>query len=199
MSFLDALIGRSKTPPANLDQLFGLPSAAVNLEVQADLVPTGQATVCFKPASGAGFATTQKDVRELVQLTLTDSGRPSGTVREEDDQYGYHWIVVEDPDLENLVGATHLISSTLTEHGYGPQLLCAAVGFAPTRGAAGVGASKVALVYLYKRGSFYPFAPLVGQQRNNELELRVRGLLRSELRMEEDLTRWFALWGAPIL
>jgi hypothetical protein len=52
-------------------------------------------------------------------------------------------------------------------------------------------------VYLYKRGTFYPFAPMPGERRNNELELQVRGTLGTDLPVEADLTRWFALWGIP--
>ncbi len=29
------------------------------------------------------------------------------------------------------------------------------------------------------------------------LELQVRDLLRDELSMESDLSRWFPIWGAP--
>ncbi len=55
------------------------------------------------------------------------------------------------------------------------------------------------MVYLYKRGTFYPFAPAAGdaQQRDNVLELRVRDLLAGELPVEAEMTRWFAVWGAP--
>jgi hypothetical protein len=54
-------------------------------------------------------------------------------------------------------------------------------------------------VYLFKAGTFYPFAPLPGadQQRDNVLELQVRDLLQGELPMEKDLSRWFAVWDAP--
>jgi hypothetical protein len=57
----------------------------------------------------------------------------------------------------------------------------------------------VALVYLYKRGTFYPFAPLDGRQdhRDNALELQIKGVLAEDLKMEPDLTKWMALWGAP--
>ncbi|MDX6255798.1 MAG: hypothetical protein QOJ11_2132, partial [Frankiales bacterium] len=34
----------------------------------------------------------------------------------------------------------------------------------------------MALVYLYKRGTFYPFAPLPGEKRDNALELQLRGV-----------------------
>ena len=53
------------------------------------------------------------------------------------------------------------------------------------------------LVYLYKRGTFYPFAPLAGERRDNALELQIKGVVGDDLRMEPDLGRWFPVWGAP--
>ena len=35
------------------------------------------------------------------------------------------------------------------------------------------------------------------QTRDNLLEISVRDQLQGELPMETDLSRWFALWGAP--
>ncbi len=58
---------------------------------------------------------------------------------------------------------------------------------------------KLALVYLYKRGSFYPFAPLPGaaERRDTALELQLKAALGDDLRIEPDLGRWFPVWGAP--
>jgi hypothetical protein len=57
----------------------------------------------------------------------------------------------------------------------------------------------VGLVYLYKQGTFYAFAPRPGaqRQRDNLLEIQVRDELAGELPMEKDLSRWLAVWGAP--
>jgi hypothetical protein len=52
-------------------------------------------------------------------------------------------------------------------------------------------------VYLYKQGTFYPFAPLSGERRDNALELEVRGQVGADLKIEPDLSRWFPVWGAP--
>jgi hypothetical protein len=65
------------------------------------------------------------------------------------------------------------------------------VGFADASG------RPLGLVYLYKRGSFYPFAPLGGERRDNSLELQARGLIASDVPLEPELGRWMALWGAP--
>ena len=53
------------------------------------------------------------------------------------------------------------------------------------------------MVYLYKQGTFYPFAPTGERRRDNLLEIQVRDLLAAELPIERDLSRWMALWGAP--
>jgi hypothetical protein len=55
----------------------------------------------------------------------------------------------------------------------------------------------VGLVYLYKQGTFYPFAPAAAEQRDNLLELQVRDALAGELPIEPELRRWMALWDAP--
>jgi hypothetical protein len=101
-------------------------------------------------------------------------------------------VVLADPEVEDLVTSVHLVNSTLEQHGFGPQLLCSVFGFNDE------GGRRVHLVYLFKRGTFYPFAPLDGERRDNELELRVKALLEGELPVEPELGRWFALWGLPL-
>jgi hypothetical protein len=75
--------------------------------------------------------------------------------------------------------------------GFGPGLLCSVIPFQDSAG------RTVALVYLYKQGTFYPFAPTGGDARDNLLEIQIRDLLKNELPLEGDLGRWMALWGAP--
>jgi hypothetical protein len=189
VKFLDALLGRSKPKQPKLDALFGVSGAAVTLEASAGLKPTGQAAVCFKPASGQGFAAASEELRGLLDLAVKEAG---SSLRLEDDRYGYRWVVVGDPDLEDLVTAVHLVNSTLEQYGFGPQLLCSVFGFTDP------GGKRCHLVYLYKRGTFYPFAPQEGERRDNELELQVRAALGGDLPIEPELGRWFALWGIPL-
>ncbi|WP_431954552.1 PspA-associated protein PspAB [Actinacidiphila sp. bgisy167] len=190
MGLLDALLGRSKPVKPDLDQLFGLPSAAVTLEAAAGFRPTGVGSVCFAAVEGGAFAEVQEDVRALLDMDTGQGDVPVESVR---DAYGYTWLVVRRPaeDLPSLVGDLHAVNSALEEHGFGPQLLCSLVGFRDGQG------RSLALVYLYKRGTFYPFAPLPGEKRDNALELQVKALLGNDLRLEEDLSRWFPVWGAP--
>ncbi|MFF2571298.1 hypothetical protein [Streptomyces sp. NPDC058084] len=143
------------------------------------------------------------------------------------DAYGYTWLTVRRPaeDLITLVNDLHAVNALLEEAGFGPNLLCSLTAFrAPAAGeqapgpegvrtggvrtegawsddpgADGHRARDLALVYLYKRGTFYPFAPRTdrAESRDNALELQVRGLLAGDLAMEPDMERWFPVWGAP--
>ena len=189
MKFLDALLGRSKPKQPKLDALFGVTGAAITMEASAGMKPTGQAAVCFKPASGQGFAAASEEVKGLLELAVKEAG---STLKISDDRYGYRWVVLADPEMEDLVTSAHLVNSTLEQYGFGPQLLCSVFGFRDE------GGRRFYLVYLYKRGSFYPFAPLGGERRDNELELRVKATLGGDLPIEPELARWFALWGLPL-
>ena len=190
MKFLDALLGRTKPAQPKLDALFGVTGAAITLEAAAGMKPTGQAAVCFKPASGQGFAAAAEELEGLLELAVKEAG---STLEVTDDRFGYRWVVLADPEMEDLVTSVHLVNSTLEQHGFGPQLLCSVFAFT-----AGSGGQRFHLVYLYKRGTFYPFAPRDGERRDNELELRVKAALAGDLPVEPELARWFALWGLPL-
>jgi hypothetical protein len=55
----------------------------------------------------------------------------------------------------------------------------------------------MAMVYLFKQGRFYPFVPNGAKSRDTVMELQVRDLLGDDVALEQDLTRWFPIWGAP--
>ncbi|MGH9103182.1 MAG: PspA-associated protein PspAB [Acidimicrobiales bacterium] len=188
MGLLDALLGRSKPVRANLDRLFALPAAAVTLQADAGLSSTHRAAACFKPATGEAFAAIEAEVAQLLGM---EQGAGSGWSRSTD-TYGYEWVVLTADGFEDLVTRVHMVNSSLEGSGYGPQLLCSVFGLGGDAG------RTCYLVYLYKRGTFYPFAPLGGERRDNELELRLRAILSKELPVEEDISRWFPLWGLPV-
>jgi hypothetical protein len=128
------------------------------------------------------------------------------------DEFGYRWIVLESADFDTLVTRAHFVNSTLDERGWSTQLLCSVFGFAPAgaaasragesvlpgAGATASGPASMYLVYLYKRGTFYPFVPLGGERRDNEAELRFKAELGSDLPIEPELDRWFPLWKLPL-
>ncbi|MER7915026.1 MULTISPECIES: hypothetical protein [unclassified Streptomyces] len=192
MGLLDILLGRTKPVAPDLDRLFALPSAAITLQAAMGFAPTGRGAVCFATVEGAAFEQTHREVRELLDADAERAGSPVELSR---DDYGYSWLVSRrSPDqLPQLVNDLHAVNSSLEINGFGPQLLCSLAGFADDSGRA------LALVYLYKRGTFYPFAPLPGggERRDNALELQARSVLAGDLRIEQDLSRWFPVWGAP--
>jgi len=167
-----------------------------------------------------GDATPAAPAGDSPPSTTTPGATPSGdtpaastlTVRHVGDRFGYRWILLEGGDLEDLVTRVHMVHSSLEDAGWSPQLPCSVFGFAPdpqagtsTGDASGVGADgsaavtrPVFLVYLAKQGTFYPFAPTGNEQRDTELELRLRGVLGTDLPVETDLSRWFPIWDLPV-
>lgn len=188
MGFLDALLGRTKPAPPDLDALFALPSAAVALEAGTGLRPTGVGAVCIKPTEGQAFSQAQEEVEGLLGLDA-----PTETTR---DAFGYLWTTARTTGdrLADVVTALHAANTTYERAGFGPSLLCSVVAFA---GEVDGRPRTVGLVYLYKRGTTYPFAPLPGEKRDTALELQVRAALGDDLRVEPELSRWFPVWGAP--
>jgi hypothetical protein len=186
----DTLLGRTKQVAPKLDNLFALPTAALTLQSELDLVTSGQAGLCFKSGSGEATSSTDDDLKEL--LNFDESGAKVSLTT---DDLGFKWLVIDDADITSLVTRIHGANTTMIEHGFGPRLLCAVFGFVPQTPP---GEGSVRMVYLMKQGTFYPFAPTGHEQRDNELELRVRSFLEQDLVMEKDLTRWMALWDVPV-
>ena len=194
MGFLDTILGRTKPVQPKLDDLFALPSAAVQLEAAMGFRPTGSGSVGFKPVAAKPFADVQRDVEELLDMDTGKPGEAGLPVEVTKDSYGYTWLVSNhlSDETDALVTDLHAVNSALVDHGYGPQLLATLIAFRDES------SRRLALVYIYKRGTFYPFAPLPGgQQRDNALELQVKSMLDQDLKIEPDQTRWFALWGVP--
>jgi hypothetical protein len=191
MGFLDTLLGRTKPVQPKLDDLFALPSAAITLEAGVGFRPTGSGSVCFRSVEGRSFSDVEKDVSDLLNVSSSNEGGLPVEVTK--DSYGFTWLVSShmSDELEALVTDLHAVNSALVDNGFGPQLLCTLVAFSDDQ------ERRLGLVYLYKRGTFYPFAPLTGQRRDNALELQVKGVIGDDLKFEPDLGRWFPVWGAP--
>lgn len=185
MGLLDTLLGRTKPTPPNLDQLFALPAAAITVQTSTQFQPTGTGSVCFKGAEGGGFAGLREHVGALLALE-------HGKYREQQDSYGFTWLIrTTDPsDLAGLVTDLHAVNSSLLDAGFGAALLCTLIAFTD-------GAQPLGLVYLYKRGSWYPFAPTGPDRHDTNIELQIKSAIDQDLHVEADLSRWFPLYDAP--
>ena len=122
--------------------------------------------------------------------TAADSGT---TVESSDDTYGFRWLVLKGQSFEDLVVGINAVSSALEGGGYGDRTLCAVFAFVDSN------KRPMYWIYNYKRGAFYPFVPGGGeQQRDSERELVLKAQIGAELPVEQELERWFPLWGIPI-
>ena len=190
MGLFDILRGKRELKQPAADRLFAMSTAYVKLEMELNLTSVGQAAIVFQPLATADFEGIVRDLEEVVRGTGDETGT---TVEANDDEFGYRWMVLSDPDFEDLVVGVNGVSTAIQGGGYGERILCAVFSFRDDKG------KRVYWIYNYKRGAFYPFAPAGGsQQRDNERELRLKAQIGADLPVEAELERWFPLWGAPI-
>ncbi len=192
MGFLDAIRGKTKPAEAKLDALFRLPSASLTLTTSDEYQLVTKAAVCMSPGAANTF-----DSAFAETLKLISDQNLKEPPQIENDSFGYRWIIFNGTALDDLVTKAHMINSTIESAGWGPQLLCSVFKFDVTSNV-NTTSSHLYLVYLFKRGSFYPFLPLDGEKRDNEGELHLKAILSGDLPMEEDLTKWFPIWNMPL-
>src|SRR4051812_1928117 len=191
MGFLDALLGRRKVAgPAKRDRLFAISTAYVTLETSFGINPRGIAALVFQPLPTGDFAQIVSEMEEVVRSTGAETGTQIETRA---DDFGYRWMILRDPDVEDLAVGVNAVAEALQLGGYGDRLLAAVFVFA------GYPRKPGYFIYNYKRGSWYPFVPAPGQQqRSVERELQLKAQIGGELPIEPELERWFPLWGVPI-
>jgi PspAB-like protein len=185
----DALFGRKQLSQPKDDRLFALSTAAVTLETELGLKTAGKAAVTYKPLSAGEFTSVGNDIESLLKSAARSSG---SEIERKTDSFGYEWLVIHDKDLEDQVTAVHAVAQQMTEQGFGAQLLAAPFLFDG-------GPHPVYWIYGFKLGTFWPFVPTgEGQARDNAYELELKAKLEEELPVEQDLTRWLALFDAPL-
>ncbi len=188
MGLTDVLFGRKKLKEAVGERIFALSTARVTLEVELGLKSAGAGGVVFKPLSAGEFVRAENELQELLDGIATEYG---ARLERKTDDFGYDWIVVRDADLEDQVTTVHAVADGLKERGFGGQLLAAAFKF-------GTSDRPVYWIYGFKRGAFWPFVPKGEKERDNAEELELKAKLEKELPVEQDLTRWLALFDAPV-
>jgi hypothetical protein len=185
-----ALFGRRKRAASVArDRLFALSTAQVTLDVELGLKTAGVAAVVFKPMSSGEFVRAESDLQQLLDSVAAEA---DSKIERKTDSFNFEWLIIRDKDLEDLVTAANLVASELSNAGFGPQLLAAPFRFEG-------GKDPVYFVYGFKTSTFWPFVPSGdGQQRDNAEELELKAKLEKELPIEPDLTKWLALYNAPI-
>jgi hypothetical protein len=183
----NVLFGRKKLKKADEQKLFAIATARITLETELGLKPSGAAAVIFKPLSAAEFVRAENEMQELLDTVAQEA---HSRVERRGDEFGFEWLIIHDNDFEELVPSVHLVASELVSHGFGEQLLAAAFRFDNKL--------PVYLIYGFKRGAFWPFIPKGEKERDNANELELKAKLEKELPIEQDLSRWFALFDLPI-
>jgi hypothetical protein len=190
MGFFDALLGRRKIKGPAPDRLFAITTAAVTLDAELGIHSRGAAAIVFQPLATGDFQRIVQEMEEVVRSTGEETGT---TLEVVEDAYGYRWMVLRDPDIEDLAVGVNAVSDALALGGYADRVLCAVFAFEDADG------TPLYFIYNYKRGTWYPFVPAKGeQQRSVERELQLKAQLGAELPLEQELERWFPLWGIPI-
>jgi hypothetical protein len=188
--FFDVILGRSRPIKPKMENVFAMSTAYVTLTAELNLSPTDRAGICLRPPQSAAFEQMGVDLDRLLEISSLETG---AKVEKQTDSYGFQWIIINDPNIEGQVATVHVFSQTVHENGFGEQLLAAVFKFLD-------GERPVYFIYNYKRGKYYPFVPVrdSDHRRDNAYELRLRATVQRELPLEDQVERWYALWGVPV-
>ena len=180
------------TRPGDPEDLFQLASASVTMEADLAFPPMPVAGLCFSAMDATDFRDAIRDVEAVLEGDGFSDVRVDG--------HGYTWAVAEREGFESLVTDIYVAADTLEERGYGDRVLAAVFGFESgdesngTAGSDGERGERVYWVYSFRRGTFYPFAPRAGKERDSALEVKLQSVLDGELDVEDDTAYWYPLW-----
>ena len=188
MGLISVLFGGSKLRKPNREEFFAIVTAEVSLRGRTDLRPSGMAGIVFNPVESSFFSALDSELRDLLRI----SGHETDTKFEiSDDGFGTRWVVLDDPDFEDLVTTIHMVGETITDHGFEDRLVAAVFRF-------DYEGKKAYWIYGIKRGRFYPFVLAGEQERDNAAEMRLGAIMEDEkIPVEKSLEQWYALWGIP--
>ena len=169
------------TRAADPDDLFQLTAASVTMEVDLDYEPGETAGLVFSAIDSTDFRSALRDVAAVLE------GDGWSSVHEDD--HGSTWAVATRDGFEELIADLYVAADTLEDRGYGNRLLAAVFHFEPVDGG-----TDVYWVYSFRRGSFYPFAPVGTSKREDSLEVKLQSVMDDELDVEADSAYWYPLW-----
>src|SRR3954453_3748905 len=147
MGFLDVLRGKRSLRQPTEDRLFAMTTAVVSMQ-ESGLQPIGKSAMVFQPLGTADFESITKDMEEVLRATGEEAGP---TIESRDDTFGYRWMVLRDPDFEDLVVGLNAVNSALRDGGYGDRVLAAVFPFRDAKG------QPIKFIYNIKRAAYYPF------------------------------------------
>src|SRR5213596_4098116 len=126
MGLRDVLLGKKKLAGPARERLFALSTARVTLDAELGLKPAGAGGVVFKPLSAGEFVRAENDLQQVLDAVAGEYG---SRLERKSDDFGYEWILVHDPDIEDQVTTVHAVAQGLQDGGFGGQLVAAAFKF----------------------------------------------------------------------
>jgi hypothetical protein len=172
------------TRKADPEDLFGMSTAYITMEADLGYTSVGQAALCFSSVDSTDFETTVENVEAILEAGSEETGTHFETY---EDSHGYHWVILDDDDPEDLVTSIHFASDEFIEQGYGSRLLAAVFGFEK-------GGQRAYWLYSFRRGAYYPFAPKRGRERDKQVEFKLESMFDGELEIEGEKEYWYPLW-----
>jgi hypothetical protein len=169
---------------ADPEDLFGMSTAYLTMEADLGFAPTGDAALCFSNVDSTAFRSAREEVEAVLAIGEEETGTTADFV---EDAHGYHWVVLHDADFEDLVTSIHFAADTLVEEGFGSRLLAALFSFKRD-------GQTAYWVYSFRRGSYYPFVPTGGHDRDQKIEFKLESVLDGELSVEDDTAYWYPMW-----
>lgn len=194
MGFFDALFGRTKVAPGKVDQLFQLSTATLDIESNLSSHFEGRAALVLRSVDNQSYDAVEKELHDLLQVGGRDLPVAAHT---KTDSMGFHWMVYNGKDVEDVINALHLTAEMIQEQGFSDSLLAAIFSFSH-EDANRTRDRQWYLIYSYRRAAFYPFAPTGGKNRDSSWEFRLAQSLGTGLNVEKDQDRWYALWDPPL-
>ena len=189
MHILSGVFRRKSLPSEpSTKNIFSVALAEKHIQGQLGMSPTGKAGICFKPTESSAFSNLEQEIQAYITLGEKDSGTRYAVKA---DSYGSRWIILADDQFDDLVTETYMVIQAFSEHGFERCLLAAIFPFHRD-------GQAVYWIYICKRGTFYPFAPLSEtRQRDSSLELTLSALIGEQLPVEQELANWYPLWDVP--
>lgn len=172
------------TREADPDDLFGMSTAYVTMEADLGFENADSAALCFSGVDSTDFEDTVREVGDILEAGEIETGT---SARFTTDDQGYQWVVLEDSHPEDLVTSIHFAADTFIERDYGSRLLAAVFAFERD-------GQSAYWIYSFRRGSYYPFAPRSGRERDSSTEFKLQSVLDGELDVEDDESYWYPLW-----
>jgi PspAB-like protein len=170
--------------------LFSISSAYITLQVKLGLKVTGRCALTFKTVSGTFFYEMEQEIKRFLGSLQPEFDLAFRTVT---DSYGYMWVILEGPRMEDLLAGVTAVGDTVEEKGFSDQLLVAVFEFENERDG-----GYQYLIYNYRRNNFYPFVPTGQKTRNTEQEMKMMSAVGEEMPFEKDMTLWYPLWDLPL-